>query len=337
MRARNLKPSIYKNEALGLLGGDAFRLFTGLWCMADRQGRLKDEPGKIEAEVFPFKFQRINIHELMDGLAAGEDPFITRYSANGKNYVSICKFLEHQRPHPKEVQSAIPPCKRKFIPRLYPEHTQDTPNPSIPSLSSDVQYPPIPDIAHPRQLTPVVQENRREYRIPEPKENPTAALVMYYKAVLKQTPYADRTWDKKHWSRTSKAAADLLSICGSYEAARACLDKVSDDLKDKSWTFETIVRWAHEWKAKQGGKDYGATNSASFFSAVAKQRSKTKFEGLRKSSSPGEILDVVRNMQKLSHPPGEGDDGTTGKPDDQSLAGIRKEALETTPDRGEAS
>jgi len=147
-----LKPGIYKNEALAQLGYEAFRLFTGLWCIADRQGRLKDEPGKIEAELFPFKFQRVKIDELLNGLSSGEDPFIIRYEVKGQKYIQVSNFLDHQRPHPKEVQSAIPPCKEKFVPRLYPDNTQNTPNPSIPSLSSlssDVQ-----DLLIPSSKTP---------------------------------------------------------------------------------------------------------------------------------------------------------------------------------------
>lgn len=118
MRARNLKPGIYKNYELARLGDSAFRLFTGLWGMADRQGRLKDEPEKIQAELFPFRFQKVKVDQLMHGLCMGDDPFIIRYEAKGQKYIQIVNFSEHQNPHPKEVQSSIPPCTKKFIPRL---------------------------------------------------------------------------------------------------------------------------------------------------------------------------------------------------------------------------
>lgn len=149
MRARNIKPGIFKNEHLAILGSDAFRLFTGLWCMADRQGRLKDEPGKIEAELFPFKFQRIKIEELMEGLCSGEDPFLIRYEASGQKCLQIKNFLDHQRPHPKEVPSMIPPCRKKLSPRLEQDITQNSINPSGSSLSSDVQDLLIPDTKTP--------------------------------------------------------------------------------------------------------------------------------------------------------------------------------------------
>jgi hypothetical protein len=29
-------------------------LFTGLWCLADREGRLEDRPAEIKAEIFSY-------------------------------------------------------------------------------------------------------------------------------------------------------------------------------------------------------------------------------------------------------------------------------------------
>lgn len=141
MRARNLKPGIYKNYELARLGDASFRLFTGLWCMADRQGRLKDEPEKIQAELFPFRFQKVEVNALLDGLSSQEDPFIIRYEAKNQNYIQIVNFLDHQRPHPKEVPSQFPPSTKKLSPRLEQVTTKDKPNPSG---SSDVQDLLIP-------------------------------------------------------------------------------------------------------------------------------------------------------------------------------------------------
>lgn len=93
-----------------------------------------------------------------------------------------------------------------------------------------------------------------EYRIPEPTENPVAAIVMYYKAVKKQVPFDDREWDKIHWARNMKAAKKILRVCESYEASRACIDEVltPDDEYRADWTLETVLKRAHGWKLKQG-------------------------------------------------------------------------------------
>ena len=54
MRARNLKPGFFKNEDLAELPFEGRLLFAGLWCLADREGRLEDRPKRIKAEIFAF-------------------------------------------------------------------------------------------------------------------------------------------------------------------------------------------------------------------------------------------------------------------------------------------
>ena len=51
MRARNLKPGFFQNEYLADLPPLARILFCGLWCSADRNGRLEYRPKKIKAEI----------------------------------------------------------------------------------------------------------------------------------------------------------------------------------------------------------------------------------------------------------------------------------------------
>lgn len=117
--------------------------------MADRQGRLEDRPEKIEAQAFPFKFQRVDIEALLDGLAAGDDPFIVRYEVRGAKFIQIVNFSEHQNPHPREAQSSIPPCRSKAMPRHEQGNAKDMPsraespslNPESPLLNPDSTLP----------------------------------------------------------------------------------------------------------------------------------------------------------------------------------------------------
>ena len=66
MRARNVKPGLFKNEVLATLSEKTRLLFVGLWCCADRDGRLEDRPSRIRAEVFPYDPKSIdeNLAEL---------------------------------------------------------------------------------------------------------------------------------------------------------------------------------------------------------------------------------------------------------------------------------
>jgi hypothetical protein len=103
MRARNLKPSFFKNEALAECSALARLLFAGLWCLADREGRLEDRPKRIRAELLPYDDGSIEdmLSELHD---AG---FILRYSATGGRFIQVVNFTKHQYPHRKEQASTI--------------------------------------------------------------------------------------------------------------------------------------------------------------------------------------------------------------------------------------
>lgn len=106
MRARSLKPGFFKNETLAQHRPLVRLLFEGLWCMADRDGRLEDRPDRIKVEVLPYDACRIDA--MLDDLTTGLDPFIVRYVVGGRNYIQILNFARHQHPHLKELPSTIP-------------------------------------------------------------------------------------------------------------------------------------------------------------------------------------------------------------------------------------
>ena len=105
MRARNLKPALFKNEVLGTADPLYTILFEGLWCLADREGRLEDRPLRIKAEVLAYR-ENIDIEALLAWLH--NHGFIVRYLACGQRLIQIIKFLEHQSPHKNEVPSVLP-------------------------------------------------------------------------------------------------------------------------------------------------------------------------------------------------------------------------------------
>ena len=106
MRARNLKPGYFKNEGLADLPPLARILFAGLWGMADREGRLEDRPKRIKAEILPY--DNCDTDKLLDALAQHDEHFIVRYAVDGKRYIAIPNFPEHQSPHCREPESTIP-------------------------------------------------------------------------------------------------------------------------------------------------------------------------------------------------------------------------------------
>lgn len=104
-RARNIKPSFFKNEDLAELAYEARLLFIGTWTLADREGRLEDRPKKIKMEIFPA--DSLDCNKLLQHLH--ESKFILRYDLDGKRYIQVIKFLKHQNPHHREPNSVIPP------------------------------------------------------------------------------------------------------------------------------------------------------------------------------------------------------------------------------------
>lgn len=104
MRSRNLKPGFFKNEALAECSPLARLLFAGLWCLADREGRLEDRPKRIRAELLPYDDG--SVEEILSELH--EAGFILRYAAAGGRFIQVANFGKHQNPHCKEQASTIP-------------------------------------------------------------------------------------------------------------------------------------------------------------------------------------------------------------------------------------
>ncbi len=115
-RIRSIKPDFFTNDELAEVKPLGRLLFIGLWCIADKEGRLRDRPTRIKAQVQPF--DGANVNKLLDGLQ--NKGFIKRYEVDGKRYIQIVNFAKHQRPHHKEEASKIPPCLNHERPMVEP-------------------------------------------------------------------------------------------------------------------------------------------------------------------------------------------------------------------------
>ena len=104
-RLRTIKPGFFLDEDLAECQPLARLLFAGLWCIADREGRLEDRPRRIKVEVLPY--DDCDCDALLGELEA--HGFIVRYEAAGSRYIVVPTFARHQNPHCKEAASTIPP------------------------------------------------------------------------------------------------------------------------------------------------------------------------------------------------------------------------------------
>lgn len=103
-RARNIKPGLFSNELLVELPAFDRLAFIGLWCLADREGRLEDRVKRIKIELFPC--DDYDVEEGLSRLAAAG--FISRYQVSGFSVIEITNFQKHQSPHGTEKDSALP-------------------------------------------------------------------------------------------------------------------------------------------------------------------------------------------------------------------------------------
>lgn len=122
-RARNIKPGFFANEMLAECDPLARLLFAGLWCLADREGRLEDRPKRIRAEVLPY--DACDPEELLTQLE--KHGFILRYAREEQRFIQVLNFGKHQNPHIKEAKSTIP---APFSSDAETGDAQDVPTPS---------------------------------------------------------------------------------------------------------------------------------------------------------------------------------------------------------------
>lgn len=104
-RARNIKPGFFRNAELMELDPLARLLFIGLWCLADKAGRLPDRPKHIKFELLTC--DACDCDALLQLLH--DAGFILRYAVDDVRYIQVVNFAKHQNPHYKEAESDIPP------------------------------------------------------------------------------------------------------------------------------------------------------------------------------------------------------------------------------------
>lgn len=104
-RIRSLKPEFFTDEDIAKLP-PLYRLaFEGLWCQADKAGRLEDRPERLKVQILPY--DDVSFGVVLDALVTAR--FVQRYSgSDGRAYLQVRSFEKHQRPRPDEPDSVLP-------------------------------------------------------------------------------------------------------------------------------------------------------------------------------------------------------------------------------------
>ena len=105
-RIRSIKPEFFTDEQIAALPALLRLAFQGLWCHADKAGRLEDRPARLKVQILPY--DNVEFDDALRSLAAAG--FIRRYvGPDGRGYLQIRSFAKHQRPRDDEPESQIPP------------------------------------------------------------------------------------------------------------------------------------------------------------------------------------------------------------------------------------
>lgn len=210
-RSRNIKPGFFKNEELAELPFEYRILFQGLWCEADREGRLEDRPKRLKAELFPY--DNVDVDHGLTMLAC--KGFITRYVIDGVGYLQVDGFKKHQNPHLKETPSTIPaPDKKVSAPEIpvqapeFPERAvliPDSLNLIPDSLETTLaDSPPVAESEKPKAEKPA--------KVPEFSESFTAFWLAYPKRRREKKAESFKVW------KAEKLDGCLLSILAHVKA-----------------------------------------------------------------------------------------------------------------------
>jgi len=107
-RCRLIRPEFYTHIELYRAERDTglpLRVaFSGLWCVADREGRFEWKPEILKLAVLPF--DTVDFEVVL--MALCEAGFIQRYAVSGKVYGLVPTFTVHQKPHHREPPSRLP-------------------------------------------------------------------------------------------------------------------------------------------------------------------------------------------------------------------------------------
>lgn len=108
MRIRSIKPEFYTSDVIAELTIEEAFCFQGLWVYCDDEGRGKDDPRLVKAALYPLRDQvtASTVEQWLEALT--RKGRIIRYAVDGRRYLVVRNFREHQKPN-RPVESKLPP------------------------------------------------------------------------------------------------------------------------------------------------------------------------------------------------------------------------------------
>ena len=98
-----MKPEFFIDSKMAKKAPIVRLFFQGLWCHADKEGRLEEDQERLKIQIIPY--DKVSVESCLKALEGDQ---IIRYQVGEKRYIFIKNFTKHQNPHPKEAKSTIP-------------------------------------------------------------------------------------------------------------------------------------------------------------------------------------------------------------------------------------
>lgn len=233
-RSRNIKPGFFANEDLAECDPLARILFAGLWCLADRAGRLEDRPKRIRAEILPY--DTVDADALLNQLQLRG--FIMRYEHDGGRYIQVLNFDKHQNPHIKEARSTIPapifserePCEHGANPvQALGEHQKSPADSLIPDSLNLIPDTPLPPTGERGDCSAPIQVDRAMPAQPirtKAKPKLPEGFEAFWAAYPRQAAKANAT---KAWAKLNPDAELIAKIMQSLACHCLSHEWLKDD------------------------------------------------------------------------------------------------------------
>lgn len=116
-RIRTIKPEFFTSEDIVSLTPLARLFYVGLWCEADREGRLDWKVGTLKMRYLPG--DSCDVQELANELISAG--LVVIYEVDGKHYAEIPSFTKHQVINNRESESTRPARVDHASPRVKAE------------------------------------------------------------------------------------------------------------------------------------------------------------------------------------------------------------------------
>jgi len=243
-----IKPDFFTDDDMAEVSIPARLLFIGLWCIADREGRLEDRPKRIKAQLYPY--DNIKIEGLLKELS--DRVFIVRFSKEHHKYIQIRTFQKHQNVHFREAKSTIPvPDLSKAQARLGLVRGKSGKGPhamsGLPSASTSTSTSTSGSTSTSDPAANKLPQKRGAFHV---------FMDHYLKDVLRLQPGSGEPSHKAAvtaaYRRFGRAGKDIMAFAeGDPELAWKGLNAIADwaETRDLSWNLETIAKKFPEWRA----------------------------------------------------------------------------------------